>query len=62
MFSVSSNGVYSGAGHYILCYKKDSKGYYIVESGKYYDSTKPYSWMHTMGSSNNGGMVNVLGK
>lgn len=62
MFSVSSNGVYTGAGHYILCYRRDNKGYYIVESGRFYDPSKPYSYEKTMGSSNNGGMVNILGK
>ena len=62
MFSVSSNGIYTGAGHYILCYKRDGQGYYIVESGHYYDSDKPYSYDYAMGSSNNSGMVNILGK
>lgn len=63
MFSISYSGIYNDAvGHYILCYKKDNRGYYIVESGKYYDSNTPYTWSQTMGASNNGGMVNVLGK
>lgn len=61
MFSIYSNGIYSGKGHYILVYKHDENGYYVVESGHFYDSDTAYSYEQTIGSSNNNGHINILG-
>ena len=44
MFSVGSNGVYRGDGHFLLCYKKGNGGYYILESAHYYNENKPYTF------------------
>lgn len=44
IFSINYNGIYTGEGHFIMCYKRDQKGYYVLESGKYYDESKPYAF------------------
>lgn len=61
IFSIKANGIYRGNGHFIMCYKKDnSEGYYVLESGRFYNENKPYSFNEVFSPGNQG--VFVLGK
>lgn len=60
IFSINYNGIYTGKGHFIMCYKKDGKGYYVLESARYYDDKKPYAFNQVFTSGQQG--VFALGR
>ena len=54
IFSIGYNGIYTGKGHFIMCYKRDEKGYYVLESGSYYNDSKPYDFNQVFTSGSQG--------
>ena len=44
IFSIDANGIYTGGGHFIMCNGRDQSGYYVLESGRYYETDRPYSY------------------
>ena len=54
IFSIGYNGIYTGQGHFIMCYKRDEKGYYVLESGSYYNDSKPYDFNQVFTSGSQG--------
>lgn len=60
IFSIKGNGIYRGDGHFIMCYKKDNSGYYVLESARYYNENTPYKYNQVFSPGNQG--VFVLGK
>ncbi len=43
-FSTGANGIYTGEGHYMLCYGGDGTNYYCMESSIYYEVDKDYTF------------------
>lgn len=43
-FSTGYNGIYTGSGHYMLCYGSDGDKYYCMESSNYYQVDKEYTF------------------
>lgn len=43
-FSTGANGIYTGEGHYMLCYGGDGDKYYCMESSNYYEVDKDYTF------------------
>lgn len=44
IFSIKSNGIYTGGGHFIMCYGREGDNYYVIESGRYYITDRGYSF------------------
>lgn len=57
LMSIKANGIYTGGGHYILCVGKDSAGYYVLESGRFYETDKPYKFSQVFSLGNQGPFV-----
>lgn len=57
MMSIKANGIYTGGGHYILCTGKDSDGYYVQESGRFYKTDKAYKFSQVFSPGNQGPFV-----
>ena len=60
IFSIKANGIYRGGGHFIMCSGRDDKGYYVLESGRFYETGRPYSFNQVFSPGSQG--VFVLGK
>lgn len=60
IFSIKPNGIYTGGGHFIACVGRDASGYYVLESGRYYTTDRPYAFHQVFSPGNQG--VFVLGK
>lgn len=51
MLSTGKNGVYTNSGgHYILCYATDGNGYYVIDSGNYYNKDTLYTYNQVFGN------------
>ncbi len=44
IFSIKANGIYTGDGHFIMCVGRQGDKYYVLESGHYYDTDRPYAF------------------
>ncbi len=44
IFSITRNGIYTGDGHFIMCNGRSGDSYYVLESGHYYETDKPYAF------------------
>lgn len=60
IFSIKANGIYRGGGHFIMCSGRDDKGYYVLESGRFYETGRPYLFNQVFSPGNQG--VFILGK
>lgn len=60
IFSIVANGIYTGGGHFIMCYGREGDNYYVIESGRYYQTDTPYAFNKVFSPGNQG--VFVLGK
>lgn len=60
IFSIGANGIYTGQGHYIMCYGRDKDNYYVIESAMYYETDRPYTYNQVFSPGNVG--VYALGK
>lgn len=54
-FSTGYNGIYTGSGHYMLCYGSDGDKYYCMESGNYYTIDKEYTFEEVFGGLHSNG-------
>lgn len=60
IFSINGNGIYIGAGHFIMCNGREGDQYYVLESGHYYQTDVGYTFNQVFSAGNQG--VFVLGK
>lgn len=54
-FSTGYNGIYTGQGHYMLCYGSDGDKYYCMESSHYYEVDKEYTYDEVFGGIHSNG-------
>lgn len=60
IFSIKANGIYTGNGHFIMCYGRNQDNYFVLESGRYYVQDRGYAFNQVFTQGNQG--VFVLGK
>lgn len=60
IFSIKANGIYTGNGHFIMCVGREGTSYYVLESGHYYNTDKPYAFGQVFSNGVQG--VFVLGR
>ena len=60
IFSINGNGIYIGAGHFIMCNGREGDQYYVLESGHYYQTDVGYTFNQVFSPGKQG--VFVLGK
>ena len=60
IFSIKANGIYTGGGHFIMCYGRRQNEYFVLESGSYYEADRGYAFNQVFTAGNQG--VFVLGK
>lgn len=54
IFSIKANGIYTGDGHFIMCVGRQDNNYYVLESGRYYQTDKPYTFNQVFSRGNQG--------
>ena len=60
IFSIKSNGIYTGDGHYIMCYGREGDKYYVLESANYYIPDRAYEFDKVFTNGSQG--IFVLGR
>ena len=60
IFSIKSNGIYTGDGHYIMCYGRNGDKYYVLESANYYIPDRAYEFDEVFTDGSQG--IFVLGR
>lgn len=60
IFSIKANGIYTGSGHFIMCYGRNGDKYYVLESASYYTPDHGYSFNQVFTPGTQG--VFILGR
>ncbi len=60
IFSIKANGIYTGSGHFIMCYGREGSEYFVIESGSFYQTDRGYSFNQVFTRGSQG--VFVIGK